>query len=161
MGRDVHSLTLSIQHFLCRPRRRPPSEVPWGTVLERMLWRVTCPNRTDCCLLTVAWGGSCEPTVPVLSSFVELWIGRASQLQCHGPGKDMLLLQMVVVDHYKSMIYLPFTTLTCTRRFRTKWRREGQGHRAMADRTVLFRIVQTPSHTALPLVWRTSVNTGR
>ena len=23
MGRDVHSLTLSIQHFLCRPWRRP------------------------------------------------------------------------------------------------------------------------------------------
>ena len=28
MGRDVHSLVLSIQHFLCRPRRRPPSKVP-------------------------------------------------------------------------------------------------------------------------------------
>ena len=28
VGKDVHSLTLSIQHFLCRPRRRPPSEVP-------------------------------------------------------------------------------------------------------------------------------------
>ena len=27
MGRDVHFLMLSIQHFLCR-RRRPPSEVP-------------------------------------------------------------------------------------------------------------------------------------
>ena len=25
MGRDIHSLMLSIQHFLCRPRRRPPS----------------------------------------------------------------------------------------------------------------------------------------
>ena len=24
MSEDVHSLTLSIQHFLCRPRRRPP-----------------------------------------------------------------------------------------------------------------------------------------
>ena len=23
MGKDVHSLMLSIQHFLCRPRRRP------------------------------------------------------------------------------------------------------------------------------------------
>ena len=29
MGRDVHSLMLSIQHFLCRPRCRPPSKVPW------------------------------------------------------------------------------------------------------------------------------------
>ena len=28
MGRDVHSLMLSIQHFLCRPRRRPASKVP-------------------------------------------------------------------------------------------------------------------------------------
>ena len=27
MGRDVHSLMLPIQHFLCRPRRRPPSKV--------------------------------------------------------------------------------------------------------------------------------------
>ena len=26
MGRDVHSLMLSI-HFLCRPRRRPPSKM--------------------------------------------------------------------------------------------------------------------------------------
>ena len=45
MGRDVHSLMLSIQHFTCRPRRRPPSKVLWGMVLERLLWlmwRVTC-----------------------------------------------------------------------------------------------------------------------
>ena len=28
MGRVVHSLMLSIQHFLCRPRRRPPSKMP-------------------------------------------------------------------------------------------------------------------------------------
>ena len=28
MGKDVHSLTLFIQHFLCRPWRRPLSEVP-------------------------------------------------------------------------------------------------------------------------------------
>ena len=27
MGEDVHSLTLSIQHFLCRQRGRPPSKV--------------------------------------------------------------------------------------------------------------------------------------
>ena len=44
MGRDVDSLMLSIQHFLCRPRRRPPSKVPWRMVLERLSWRVTCPN---------------------------------------------------------------------------------------------------------------------
>ena len=35
MGRDVHSLMLSFQHFLCRPQRRPPSKVPWRMVLER------------------------------------------------------------------------------------------------------------------------------
>ena len=28
IGRDVHSLRLSIQHFLCLPRRRLPSNVP-------------------------------------------------------------------------------------------------------------------------------------
>ena len=36
MGRDVHSLMLSIQHFLCRPRRRPPSRYPEGWFLERL-----------------------------------------------------------------------------------------------------------------------------
>ena len=43
IGRDVHSLMLSIQHFLCRPRRHPPSKVPWRMVLERLSWRVTLP----------------------------------------------------------------------------------------------------------------------
>ena len=28
MGRDVHSLMLSIQHFFCRPQPCPPSKVP-------------------------------------------------------------------------------------------------------------------------------------
>ena len=28
MGRDVHSLKLSIHHFFCGPRRRPSSKVP-------------------------------------------------------------------------------------------------------------------------------------
>ena len=37
MDRDVHSLILSIQHFLCRQRRRPPSKVPW-----RKFWRGCC-----------------------------------------------------------------------------------------------------------------------
>ena len=35
MGSAVHSLMLSIKHFLCRPRRRPPSKVPWRMVLEK------------------------------------------------------------------------------------------------------------------------------
>ena len=33
MGRDVHALIVSVQHLLCRPRRRPSSKVPWGMVL--------------------------------------------------------------------------------------------------------------------------------
>ena len=67
MGRDVHSLTLSIQHFLCRPRRRLPSNVPWRMVLERLSWRVTCPNYSSFRLLTVARRGSCGPTRKLLS----------------------------------------------------------------------------------------------
>ena len=34
---DVHSLTLSIQHFLCRPWCRPPSKVPWKMILETVV----------------------------------------------------------------------------------------------------------------------------
>ena len=41
MDRDVHSLMLSIQHFLRRPRRRAPCKVPFRMVLERLLWHVT------------------------------------------------------------------------------------------------------------------------
>ena len=44
MGRNVHSLTLSLQRFLCRPRRRPLSKVPWRMILERLSWQVTCPT---------------------------------------------------------------------------------------------------------------------
>ena len=33
LGRDVHPLTLSLQHFLCRPRRHPPSKVPCRILL--------------------------------------------------------------------------------------------------------------------------------
>ena len=44
-GKVVHSLTLSIQHFLCRPRCRPSSNLPCMMVLGRLSWRVTCPNR--------------------------------------------------------------------------------------------------------------------
>ena len=42
MGRDVHMWMLSIRHFLCRPRRRPPSSVLWRMNLERLSWRATC-----------------------------------------------------------------------------------------------------------------------
>ena len=58
-GRDVHSLMLSFQHFLCRPRRRPSSKVP-KNVLERQSWRVTCPNRASFRLLTVASSDNCK-----------------------------------------------------------------------------------------------------
>ena len=62
MGRDVHSLMLSIQHFFCRPRCRPPSKVPRRMVLERLSWCVTCPNHASFSLLAVARRGSCGPT---------------------------------------------------------------------------------------------------
>ena len=52
--RDAHSFMLSIQHFLCQPRCRPPSKVPRSMVLERLSWRVTCPNHASFRLLTVA-----------------------------------------------------------------------------------------------------------
>ena len=47
MDGDVHSLMMSIQHFLCRPRCRPPSKLPWRLVLERLSWYVTCPNHAN------------------------------------------------------------------------------------------------------------------
>ena len=61
-GRDVHSLTFSIQHFFCRPRRRPPSKVPWRMVWEGLSWRVTWLNHASFRLLTLARRGSCGPT---------------------------------------------------------------------------------------------------
>ena len=51
LGRNVHSLMLSIQHFLCLSRRRPPSKVPWRMVLETLFWHVTCPNHANFHLL--------------------------------------------------------------------------------------------------------------
>ena len=62
MGRDIHCLMLSSQHFLCRPRRRPLSKVPPGIVFERLSWCVTCPNHARFCLQTIARKGSCGPT---------------------------------------------------------------------------------------------------
>ena len=62
MGRDVHSLMLSIQHFICWPQRRPFSRVPWMMVLQRLSWRVTCPNHASFRLLTATRRDSCGPT---------------------------------------------------------------------------------------------------
>ena len=61
MGRDVHSLMLSIQHFLCRPRRHPSYKVPWRMILERLSWHAY-PNYASFRLLTAARRGSCGPT---------------------------------------------------------------------------------------------------
>ena len=62
MGRDVRSLILSIQHFLCRPRLRPPSKVPRRMILERLSWRTARPNHASFRLLTVARRDSCGLT---------------------------------------------------------------------------------------------------
>ena len=59
MGKDVHSLILSIQHFLFQPQRRLPSRASWRMVLERLSWRVTCSNYASFRLLTVVRRGSC------------------------------------------------------------------------------------------------------
>ena len=45
MGRDVHSSMLSSQHFLCRPRHRPPSKVPEGCFGEAV---VACDMPEPC-----------------------------------------------------------------------------------------------------------------
>ena len=72
----------SFQHFLCRPRRHPPSKVPRRMLMERLSWRVTCPNHASFRLLTVARSGSCGPTRKlillrtqslVLCSKLEMW----------------------------------------------------------------------------------------
>ena len=62
MGRDVRSLMLSIQHFLCRPRRRPHSKVPRIMILGSLSLPVACPNHARFHSLTVARKGSCGPT---------------------------------------------------------------------------------------------------
>ena len=48
MGRDVHSLMLSIQHSLCRPRRRPPTLQGW-------FWRGCCEPTKELILLAKLW----------------------------------------------------------------------------------------------------------
>ena len=46
MGRDVCHLMFSVQHFLCRPQRRPLSKVPWrwfwGGCCQSLFAVVTC-----------------------------------------------------------------------------------------------------------------------
>ena len=74
MGRKFHSLMLSIQHFLCRPRRYPPSKVPWMMGFERLSWRVTRPNHASFRLLTVARRGSCGPTRKLILLHTQLLV---------------------------------------------------------------------------------------
>ena len=62
MGRDVHALMMSNQHFLRRPQRRSVSKVHWRMDSERLSWRVTCPTQASFRLMTVARSGSCGPT---------------------------------------------------------------------------------------------------
>ena len=57
-----HSLMLSVQQFLCWPRRLPPSKMPLRMVWEKLSWCVACPNCASVRLLTVARRGSCGPT---------------------------------------------------------------------------------------------------
>ena len=76
MDRDVQSLMLSIRHFLCRPRRRPPSKVPLGMILERLSYRVTCPNYASFRLLTVARRGSCGPTGKLILLLTQSLVDR-------------------------------------------------------------------------------------
>ena len=45
MGSDVHSLMLSIQHFLCWPWCCPPSS--GALKVERLLWHMTCLNHAS------------------------------------------------------------------------------------------------------------------
>ena len=67
MGRDVHSLMLFIQCFLCWSWRRPPSKVPCRMGLERLPWHVTFSNHASFHLLTVARRGSCGPMGKLIS----------------------------------------------------------------------------------------------
>ena len=45
MGRDVHSLMLSVQHFFCRPQSCPPSNVPWRMVFQKVVVSLDVPKR--------------------------------------------------------------------------------------------------------------------
>ena len=66
MGRNVHFLMLSIQHFLCKPRRRAPPPPPpaalRGWILERLSWSITCLIHARFRFSTVAKRSSCGPT---------------------------------------------------------------------------------------------------
>ena len=59
MGRDVHSLMLSIYHFLCQPQHCSSSKAPRRMILMRLLCSVTCPNCARFHLLAVSRGSSC------------------------------------------------------------------------------------------------------
>ena len=62
MSRDVHSLMLSIEHFLCQPWCCPPFKVSDRMVLDRPSRCMTRLNHVSSHLLTVTRSGSCRPT---------------------------------------------------------------------------------------------------
>ena len=80
MGRYVRSLAFSIRHFLCRPRRRPPSKVPRRMVLERLSWCVSFPNHTSFRLSTVSRRGPFGPTRKLVDFSCYREIGINTQL---------------------------------------------------------------------------------
>ena len=84
MSRNVHSLLLSIQHFLYRPRRRPSSKVPWRMVLQRLSWRVDKPEQCkfpslDICQKRFLWNHKKLSPDVILCG----WLGLKHQLTNH------------------------------------------------------------------------------
>ena len=67
MGRDVHSLMLSVQHFLCRPRRRPPSRGALKDGFGEAV--VACDVHEPCKFPSVA---SCQKRFPWTPTIVDL-----------------------------------------------------------------------------------------
>ena len=68
MGRDVHSLKWSVQHFVCRPQRCPPSEVPLRKMFTKGIVTHNVPepcevffclffSSLDSCLEEFLWAG--------------------------------------------------------------------------------------------------------
>ena len=71
--RDVHSLMLSIQHFLCRQRRRSPFRCPEGCFGATIMALVTYPNHASFRLLTVA-RSFCGPTRKLILLRIQLLV---------------------------------------------------------------------------------------
>ena len=88
-GQGVHSLTLSIQissadHSVTPPPHPQTSKVPLRMVLERLSWRVTCPNHSSFHVVTVARRGSLGST----RRLILLWSGSRSRRNNASDYKD-------------------------------------------------------------------------